>query len=110
MTDSREISSTVCIPDITNWCYQQAEMESMYTDLSNVTHNIFSIMPYDVTVVASSSLVRNLIGWRQSKTTGKILPKKVLVRQVAQAKKCILGGDNLVLDMTEIENDLDMKR
>lgn len=77
----------------------------MYTDLSNVAYNIFTIIPYDVTVEASVSLRRDLIGWRQSNTRGKTLPKKVLVRQVAEANKCILAGDDLALDMTETEND-----
>jgi len=43
-------------------------------------------------VEASFSLRRDVIGWRQSKTTGETLRKKVVVRQFAQANNGILAG------------------
>jgi len=75
-----EISSIFWIPDISDWWRQQEEMHSKYTDLSNAVHAIFSIIPHGVGVEASFSLGRDVIGWRQSNTTGKTLREKVVVR------------------------------
>jgi len=68
-----EFSSTFWIPDNTNWCCQQEETHSKYADLSNVAGDIFSIIPHGVGVEASVSLARDVIGYRQSKTTGETL-------------------------------------
>jgi hypothetical protein len=76
-----EIGSTFWIPDITDWKQQQEETHSKYADLCNVACNILSIIPHGVTVEASFSHVRDVIGWRQSKTTGETLHEKVVVRQ-----------------------------
>jgi len=85
-SDQMEISSTFWLPDITVWLRQQEETHSKYIDLSNVARDIFSITPHGVRVEASFSLGQDFIGWRQSKTTGETLCKKVSVRQFAQAK------------------------
>ena len=50
-----------------------------------------------------------MIGWRQSKTTGKNLPKEVVLRQFAQANNRLLAGDDPTLDMTNADNDSEMK-
>jgi hypothetical protein len=55
----------------------------MYDDLSNEAWDIFSIIPHGVGVEASVSLGRDVIGWRQSKTTGETVREKVVVRQFA---------------------------
>jgi len=78
-----EISSTFWLPDITNWWRQQEETHSQYAYLSNEARNIFSLIPHGVGVEASFSLGRDVIGWRQSKTTHKTLHEKVVVRQFA---------------------------
>jgi len=62
-SDPMEISSRLSIPDITDWWCQQEETQSKYADLSNVVHNIFSIIPHGVRVEASFSLGREVIGW-----------------------------------------------
>jgi hypothetical protein len=72
-SDPMEISSTFWIPDITDWWRQQEETHSKYADLSNVVRDIFSIIPHGVGVESSFSLGRDVIGWRQSKTTGETL-------------------------------------
>jgi len=59
-----EISRTFWIPDITDRWHQQEETQLRYADLSNVAHNIVSIIPYGVGVEASFSLRRDIIGWR----------------------------------------------
>jgi len=82
-SDPMESSSTFWLPDINDWWRQQEEMHSKYADLSNVARNIFSIIPHGVGVEASFSLGRDVIGWRQSKTTGETLCKNVVVRQSA---------------------------
>jgi len=48
-----------------------------------VEPDIFSIIPHGVGVEASFSLGRDVIGWRQSTTTGETLGEQVVVRQVA---------------------------
>jgi len=109
-SDLIEIISTFWLPDITDWWHQQEETHSKYADLSNVARDIFSIIPHGVGVEASFSLGLDIIGWRQSKTTGKTLRKKVVVRQYARANNGILAGDNPVLDTTDAENDIELKR
>jgi len=104
-----EISSTFWIPDITDWWRQQVEMHSKYADLSNVARDIFSIIPHGVGVEASFSLGRDVISWRQSKTTGETLREIVTVRQFARANNGILGGIDLELDTMNTDNQPEMK-
>jgi hypothetical protein len=77
-SDPMEFSSTFRIPDITNWRRQQEETHSNYADLSNVARDIFSIIPPGVRVETSFSLRRDVIGWRQSKTTTRTFTKRSL--------------------------------
>jgi len=109
-TDPMEISSTFWSPDITDWWRQQEETHSKYADLSNVARDIFSIIPHGVGVEASFSLGRDVIGWRQSKTTGETLREKVVVRQFARANNGLLAGDDPILDPSSSDNDMEMKR
>jgi len=109
-SDPMEISSTLWIPDITDWWRQQEETHSKYADLSNVARDIFSIIPQGVGVEASFSLGRDVIGWRQSKTIGETLREKVLVRQFAPASNGILAGTDQELNTPHTENDSEMKK
>jgi hypothetical protein len=61
-------------------------------------------------VEVSFSLGQDVIGWRQSKTTGEILRKKVVVRQFARANNGILVGTDPELDTTNTEKDTEMKK
>jgi len=65
-SDPVEITSTFWLPHMMDWRHQQEQTHSKYADLSNLAHNIFSIIPYGVGVEASSSLGRDGVGWRQS--------------------------------------------
>jgi hypothetical protein len=105
-----EFSSTFWIPDITDWWRQQEETHSKYADLSNVARDIFSIIPHGVGVEVSFSLGQDVIGWRQSKTTGETLREKVVVRQFARANHGILAGTDPELDNANTENDSEMKK
>jgi hypothetical protein len=49
-SDPMEISSTLWIPDMTEWWRQQEKMHSKYANLSNVARDIFSIIPHRVGV------------------------------------------------------------
>jgi hypothetical protein len=98
-----EISSTFWIPDITDWWRQQEETHSKYADLSNVARDIFPIIPHGVRVETSFSLGRDVIGWRQSKTTGETLREKAVVRQFARANNGTLAGTDRELDTPHIE-------
>jgi len=109
-SDPMEISSTFWIPDITDWWRQQEETHSKYADLSNVGRDIFSIIPHGVGVEASFSLGRDVIGWRQSKTTGETLREKVVVRKFARANNGILAGTDPELDTMNTDNDSEMKK
>jgi len=109
-SDPMEINSAFWIPDITDWCRQQEETPSMYTDLSNVAGKIISIILHGVRVESRFSLGRDVIGWRQSKTTGDTLHKKVVVRQFARANNRILAREETEPDMTNTETDSEMKK
>jgi len=109
-SDPMEISSTFWLPDITDWWLQQEETHSKYANFSNVACNIFSIIPHGVGVEASFSLGRDVIGWRQSKTTGKTLHENIVVRQFAQGNNGILADTDSELYTTNTENDSDMKK
>jgi len=61
-------------------------------------------------VDASFSPGRDVIGWRQSKTTGETLRKNVVVRQFTRANNGILAGTDPELDPTYSENDSEMKK
>ena len=56
------------------------------------------------------SLGRDAIGWRQSKTTGKTVHKKVVVRQFARTIIRILAGTDPELDTTTTENNSEMMK
>jgi len=74
------IRNTLSLPDITDWWRQQADTHSKYANLSNVAHDIFSIIPHRVVVEVSISLRWDVIGWRQSKSTRETIREKVTVR------------------------------
>jgi len=61
-------------------------------------------------VEASFSLGRDVIGWRQSKTTGETLRDRVVVRQFVRADNRILSDNCATLDIAETENDLEMMK
>jgi len=109
-SDPIVISSTFWIPDITDWWRQQEGTHPKYADCSNVARDIFSIIPHGVGLEASFSLGRDIIDWRQLKTTGEMLRKKVVVRQFARANNRILAGTDPELDTTNTENDSEIKK
>ena len=84
-------------------------MHSKYADLSNVAHDIFSLVRHVVRLEASFFLGRDIIGGRLSKTTHGTLREKVIVRQFGRANTGILAGDDPALHTIKTENDLEMK-
>jgi len=105
-----EISSTFWTLDIIDWWQQQLETHSKYANLSNVARDIFSIIPHRVRVEASFSLGQDIINWRQSKSRGKALHEKVIVRQFAPAINVVQAGDDPALHSTNTESDSEMNR
>jgi len=85
-------------------------MHSKYANLSIVARNIFSIIQHGVRVEASFPLGRDVIRWRQSKTTGETLHERVIVSQFPQANNGFLACDDPTLDTTKSENHMEMKR
>jgi len=108
-SDPLEISSTFRIRDITDWWRQQEKTHSQYVDLYHVAGDIFCIIPHGVAVEASFSLGWDVIGWQQSKTTGKIIHKNVVVRHFALANNWIFADTDAELHITTSENDSEMK-
>jgi len=104
-----EISSTFWLPDLTDRWHQQDEMHWMYADLSKVACNKFSIIPHGVGVEASFSNGRDVIGWRQSKTTSEMLWEEVITWQFARANNRILADNCTALETGETEDDLEFK-
>jgi hypothetical protein len=104
-----EISITFVVPDITDWWAQQETTHSMYTDLSNVVHDIFSIIPHGVGVVARVSLGRDIIRWSQSNTARETHCKIVIPRQFTGANYRILAGGDPALDTTNTETTSEIK-
>jgi hypothetical protein len=98
-----EITSTFCVPDITDSWREQEEPHSKYTYRCNAECNILSIIPDAVGVVASVLLQGDVISWRQLKTTGGTLPEKVNVRLLAQANNRILASDHPASHMMNTE-------
>jgi len=109
-SDPMMISSTYWSPHSTDWWHHLEEMHSQYVYFPCVVNDIFSIRPHGHGVVASFSVEQDVIGWRQLETTGKTLPKKVLVCQISSVNDGILAGNNPVLDTTGTENVFEMKR
>jgi len=84
-------------------------MHSKYADLCNVACDIFSVIPHGVRVGASFPPDEDVIGWRQSNTTGETLREKVIVRQFAQTNNRILAGADGELNPMSTENNTEMK-
>jgi hypothetical protein len=101
LADPQSLSATFWRPDVTARWKQQEETYSKYADLANVARDIFSIMPHGVGVESSFSLGRDVIGWRQTRTTGDSLREKVVVRQFARANNGVLAGDSADSTATE---------
>jgi hypothetical protein len=80
----------------------------MYTDLSNVAHNIFSIIPHRVGVKASFCSDRDVIGWRRSKTICETLHEVVVVRLSTRPNSGILASIDAQMDSTSTEQDSKM--
>ena len=75
-----------------------------------MVHDLFSIIPDVIGVEASFSLVRDVIGGRQSQTTGKTFCEKVVARQFAWANNVILARTDLELDTMNTVNNSEMKK
>jgi hypothetical protein len=105
-----EIINLFSLPDITDWRRYQEKLSSRYTDLSNVARDRFPVIPHAVGLEASSSLRRDVIGWRQSNTPGETVHEKVVVRMFAPAFNGMLAGDDPELDPISAYTVIEMKR
>jgi hypothetical protein len=110
LSDRIEISSTLWLPDIIDWWYEQADSHTAYADFLNVAQHIFFIITHVVRVEASVSLGRDHVGWSQSKTTEKALRDNVFDRQYAPGNDSRMAADDSVSDPTKAENDIELKR
>jgi len=109
-SDPMEMGIIFRIHDISDSRRQLEDTHSMYTDLCNLARGIFLGIPPVVGVESSFCHGRNVIGWRQSKSTGNTVHEKFVVKQFAQANNGILAGDDPESDSTNTENDSEMKK
>jgi len=109
-SDPMEISSTLKIPEITDWGCRQEEAHSHYADLPNVARIMLSIIPQGVGVEDSFSLGWDVVGWKQWITTGETLHENVVVRQFPRGNNGILLGDDAALHTTHTDNFSEMQR
>jgi len=72
--------------------------------------DIFSIIAHGVGVDARFSLGEDVLGWRQSKTTGETLREEVVVKLFARANNGILAGTDPELDSMKTGNNSEMKK
>jgi hypothetical protein len=85
-------------------------MNTKYSDLANIAHNIFMIMPYRVGAEASISLCRDVIGWRLSNTMGEIHREEVVVRQFAMYNLGLLASHTVQIYSSILDNDFEVKK
>jgi hypothetical protein len=109
-SDPMPFSCSFWKPGIIYRWQQQEKTHSKYADHSNVVRDIFSIIPDSVRVEASFSFRHDIIGWRQSKTTGETLRKNIVVRQFTRANNRILAGTNQDWYHTNTQHDSEMKK
>jgi len=103
------ISSTFCIPNITDWWHQQEDTHAKYANHPIVACFIFAIIPDGVGGDASLSNAWDYIRLRQSTTRGEILGEQVVIMKFAWVINRIFAGNDSALDMTNTENDSEMK-
>jgi len=85
-------------------------MHILFADVSSDACNTFPIIPHGVGVEACFAVGRDVVGWRQSKTTGETLCEKVVVHKYVWANIWILRGDYPVSDIPNTENDSELKK
>jgi len=81
----------------------------MYPNISNVTHDMFTIIPHGVKVVAAFCIGSDIIRGKQSITIGRTIHKKVIVSPFAPDSTGMSAFCNPALDATNFGNDLEMK-
>jgi len=79
-------------------------------DLSNVSRDIFLTIHQGFGLETGFSLGRDVISWRQSKTTRETLHDVVIARQFAPLINGISVDDDPALDTTNIVNNSEMKK
>jgi hypothetical protein len=62
--DRMEIITSFWILDIPGWWFQPEEMQSKYSDLPNVAHDMFPKQTHGATVENRLYVVRDVIHWR----------------------------------------------
>jgi hypothetical protein len=97
-SDPIEVRSTCWISDLHDWWCQKEETFSNYADLSKVAGDISSIISHCVRVESRFSFGRDVIGWRESKTTGGTLHKNFIIGQFAKANTESLADVNPLSD------------
>ena len=81
--DPQEMTAAFWKPDVAAYWQAQENSLSEFAPLARMARDVFLVIPHSVGVEASFSLGRDIMGWRQCRTAGDTLQKKVVVRQFA---------------------------
>ena len=96
----QELTATFWRPHVTAYWRVQEDSSTEYAPLARMAGDVFSVIPHGVGVEASFSLGQDVAGWRQCRTSGDTLQKKVVVRQFAFSNPGLLAGAD-----ARLEND-----
>jgi len=75
-----------------------------------VAHDIFSIIQHGVRVEAGFSLRADVIGWRESYTTGGTVSGRVVLCQFPRANNRIFAANDPASGTMNTENDSKIKK
>ena len=93
-----ELTAAFWKTDVAAYWRMQEDSCTEYAPLARMARDIFSVIPHGVGVEASLSLGRDVVGWRQCRTSGDTLQKKVIVRQFARSNPGIVAGAGASLE------------
>ena len=69
----QELTAAFWKPDVTAYWREQEDSCTQYAPLARMARDVFSVIPHGLGVEASFSLGRDVLGWRQCRTSGDML-------------------------------------
>ena len=69
----QQLTAAIWKPDVAAYCREQEVSCMEYAPLARMACDVFSVIPHGVGVEASFSLGRDVLGWRQCRTSGDTL-------------------------------------
>ena len=93
----QELTAAFWKPDVAAYWQEHEDSCTEYAPLARMARDVFSVIPHGIGVEASFSLGCDVLGWRQCRTSGDMLQKKVIVRQFSRSNPGILAGADIGL-------------